>query len=142
VVYHWHIIIKAPVGYLNQGIIIFIVFAAFSNSVVGGVWKGQGASLVVLTIIISLIIFLVVLIVCLSGVHILRFAIEDQPAIFFCSTQKTLAAAVPLGISLFGSDPTFGVILLPAIIYHPIQLIFGAFFFGRFRKQIIASEQI
>lgn len=125
--------IKAPIGYLSQIVIVFIVFSAFSNSVAGGVWEGRGAGLVVVTTILCLTIFLAVTGLCVWMIKLFRFSREDQVAILFCATQKTLAAAIPLGISLFGLDPSFGVILLPVMIYHPIQLIGGAFLIGRYR---------
>jgi sodium/bile acid cotransporter 7 len=129
------LIIKVPAGYMNQGIIVFIVFSAFSNSVTGGVWEGQGGPLVFLTFVLCLLIFVVVVVICLWGITVLKFEKEDQSAIFFCSTQKTLAAAIPLAISLFGDDPTIGIMLLPVMIYHPIQLILGALLINRFRRQ-------
>ncbi|MCB1122527.1 MAG: bile acid:sodium symporter, partial [Verrucomicrobiae bacterium] len=51
--------IRTPGQYLNQSIIIFIVFAAFSNSVAGGVWKGLGADIVVTTSFICLVLYAV-----------------------------------------------------------------------------------
>lgn len=134
--------IRTPGQYLNQSIIIFIVFAAFSNSVAGGVWKGQGADIVVTTSFICLVLYAVGNGLSLWSSRVLGFSVEDRPAIFYCSTQKTLAAAVPLGTSLFGSDPAFGIILLPVMIYHPIQLILGAFLFSRFRKQAEPGGQV
>jgi solute carrier family 10 (sodium/bile acid cotransporter), member 7 len=132
--------IKKPAQYLNQAVILFIVFAAFSNSMMGGVWNGQGPTILLSTILICLFLFVLVYFLNAWGNRFFQFSMEDRPAIYYCSTQKTLATAVPLGISLFGTDPAFGIILLPVMVYHLIQLFVGAFFFQRFRDQIESSS--
>ena len=126
--------IRPYIGHFSQLVIVFIVFAAFSNSVKGGAWDGQSPMLVFVTILICLFVFLVITIVCLYVLHLLQFDQSDRAAIFFCGTQKTLATGIPLGVSLLGNDPAFGIILLPLMIYHPIQLLFGAVFIHRFQK--------
>lgn len=126
--------IRPYIGHFSQLVIVFIVFAAFSNSVEGGAWDGQSPMLIVVTILICLFVFLVITIVCLYLLHLMKFDQSDRAAIFFCGTQKTLATGIPLGISLLGNDPAFGIILLPLMIYHPIQLLLGAVFIHRFQK--------
>ena len=118
---------KLGVGYFNQLVIVFIVFAVFSNSVTGGAWEGQGHRIVLISLGICVGIFVVVNVLCFALVRLLKIPRDEQVAILFCGTQKTLAAGVPLGISLFGNDPSFGIILLPVMLYHPVQLILGAF---------------
>ena len=126
--------IRPYVGHFSQLVIVFIVFAAFANSVVGGACDGQSLSLIFLTTLICLFLFLVISIVCLLLLHSLKFEQSDRAAVFFCGTQKTLATGIPLGVSLLGADPAFGIILLPLMIYHPIQLLLGAVFIPRFQK--------
>jgi sodium/bile acid cotransporter 7 len=46
----------------------------------------------------------------------------DGVAAEFCAVQKTLASGVPLAGVIFAGDPRTGLILLPLLIYHPLQL--------------------
>jgi sodium/bile acid cotransporter 7 len=46
----------------------------------------------------------------------------DGIAAEFCAVQKTLASGVPLAGVIFAGDPRTGLILLPLLIYHPLQL--------------------
>jgi sodium/bile acid cotransporter 7 len=47
----------------------------------------------------------------------------DRIAAAFCAPQKTIAAGIPLAKAIFGSHPGLGLILLPVLLYHPLQLI-------------------
>ncbi len=126
--------LKGPFGYFNQFVIIFIVFVVFSNSVVGGAWVGQGRSIILMTLELCVVLFLMLTAICGGLLFLTKIPRDEQVAVYFCSTQKTLAAGIPLGISLFGSDPSFGVILLPVMLFHPVQLILGAFLIGPLRR--------
>jgi sodium/bile acid cotransporter 7 len=46
-------------------------------------------------------------------------------------SQKSLATGVPLANVIFGAHPGLGVILLPVMIYHPIQLFVCGWLAGR-----------
>jgi sodium/bile acid cotransporter 7 len=47
--------------------------------------------------------------------------------VFFAATQKSLAVGLPMGYLLFGQDnPQLFAILLPLILFHPLQLLLGA----------------
>jgi len=43
--------------------------------------------------------------------------------VMFCGSQKTLAAGIPMAQLIFAGHPAMGLILLPIMIYHPLQLI-------------------
>ena len=40
----------------------------------------------------------------------------------FCGSKKTLASGVPMAKLLFGAHPAVGVIVLPIMFYHQLQL--------------------
>ena len=126
--------VKTIAGYFNHLVILFIVFTVFANSVIGGAWEGQGQGIVLHTLGICLLVFVLVTVFCFVLLSLTKFPRDEQVAVYFCGTQKTLAAGVPLGISLFGEDPSFGLILLPLILYHLLQLIVGAFLFEPLKR--------
>ena len=53
----------------------------------------------------------------------LGFPFEDRIAVVFCGSKKSIAAGVPMAQVIFSGDPRLGLILLPLLIYHPLQLI-------------------
>ncbi|UFK84756.1 bile acid:sodium symporter [Acinetobacter baumannii] len=46
----------------------------------------------------------------------------DQITVFFCGSKKTLASGVPMAQILFIGQP-LGMIVLPIMIFHQIQLM-------------------
>ncbi len=50
------------------------------------------------------------------------FSRADQITVFFCGSKKTLASGVPMAQILFIGQP-LGMIVLPIMIFHQIQLM-------------------
>ena len=130
---------KILFGHINQGVIIFLVFAAFANSVKGGIWESQGWDMLWFTALLCLALFFLVNALALLFIRLDFFTQEEKPAVFFCSTQKTLATGATFANSLFGADPTLGIILLPVIVYHPIQLVLGGLLIPWFKGERTGS---
>ena len=76
-------------------------------------------------------IFVIVETVC----KLLKFNIEDRIAAVFCGSKKTVASGVPMAQLIFGADPHIGLILLPLMIYHPMQLLICGVMAGRWAKR-------
>jgi sodium/bile acid cotransporter 7 len=49
--------------------------------------------------------------------------VEDEIVAVFCGSKKTLAAGVPMAKVLFGAHPGLGLIMLPIMFYHQLQLL-------------------
>lgn len=112
---------------LSNSFIVFIVFAAFSQSVSSGIWGEVGFNAVISTLLLTLLfLFLFSALVWFTS----PLASKEMPgriAAFFCSSQKTLASGVPMASILFaslpaGGDLTIGLMILPLMCYHPLQL--------------------
>ncbi len=114
---------KKLLGNLSSGIILFIVFAAFANSVKAQIWSqyGFGITLVALGGVV------VIYALATGGVELMARLMglgrADKIAASFCAPQKTLASGVPMAKVIFGAAPGLGLILLPIMFYHPLQLI-------------------
>lgn len=121
----------------SQGIILFIVHAAFATSVASGFWERQSPALLFPLLLgaLGLLGLVGVLVWWSSGWLELRP--EHRPAAYFCASQKSLATGLPLAASIFagvGQGVDFSLLLLPLLCYHPAQLIFAAWLSGRFRR--------
>ncbi len=60
---------------------------------------------------------------------------EDKVAAIFCGSKKTLASGVPMAQLIFGAPPGLALILLPIMIYHPLQLMVGGVLAQRWRQE-------
>jgi solute carrier family 10 (sodium/bile acid cotransporter), member 7 len=122
---------------LSNGVILFIVYTAFCDSVEGRVWEKYGISLTIEVLGAVLVLFTTVSVLVVgvsSAVHLSR---EDFIAALFCSVKKTLAMGVPLAQLIFGAHANLGLILLPIMFYHPFQLFVCGLLANRFATQQI-----
>ena len=116
--------VKLPslVKAFDQGSILMVVYGAFRSAVVAGLWQQvNDLTLLYLTLACSVLLTLVMLL----AWHLpkwLGFQRADQITIFFCSSKKTLASGVPMAQILFIGQP-IGMIVLPIMIFHQIQLM-------------------
>ncbi|APU48382.1 bile acid:sodium symporter [Acinetobacter junii] len=106
----------------DQGSILMVVYGAFSSAVVAGLWQQvSGITLIYLTLACSVLLTILMLLA-LYLPKWLGFNQADQITIFFCSSKKTLASGVPMAQILFIGQP-LGMIVLPIMIFHQIQLM-------------------
>jgi len=64
-----------------------------------------------------------------------RVAVLDRSrsiAAYFCGTQKSLANGLPIARAIFGQSPLLGLIVLPLIVYHLLQIAIGSVVARRF----------
>jgi len=57
---------------------------------------------------------------------ILGFSDADRIAVLFCGSKKSLVQGAVMGRVMFPDPTVFGVILLPLMIYHALQLMAGS----------------
>jgi len=85
----------------------------------------EGVMLLVETVAGCALLFLIVLALTQWGSRLLGMPRGDRIAAVFCGSKKTLASGVPMAHLIFGANPAIGLILLPIMIYHPLQLLAG-----------------
>jgi sodium/bile acid cotransporter 7 len=113
---------KQLIGYVDRGSILLVVYAAFSEAVVGGIWHKISPAQLGLLLAVCGALLAVVLTITTYGARTLGFSPEDEKAITFCGSKKSLATGVPMAGILF-PGPTAGIIVLPLMIFHQIQLM-------------------
>jgi hypothetical protein len=65
---------------------------------------------------------------------------EDEAAVVFCGSKKSLASGLPMAKVLFSGHPGFGMIVLPIMCYNQIQVIVGAMLAQAYRRRIEAAS--
>ena len=122
---------KARIGVLDRVTILLLVYTSFCDSVKAGVWSAGAAPLLISTL--ASLVLLASAMGFVTGVsRAWGFSLPDRIAALFCGSKKTLASGVPMARLIFGAHPGLALILLPIMIYHPIQLIVGGWLAGRF----------
>lgn len=109
-------------SYLDRGAILLVVYTAFSGAVVEGVWDRVGALDLLRLTILCCVLLAVVLAATLAASRALGFDRADEVAIVFCGSKKSLATGAPMAGVLFATAGA-GLMLLPLMIFHQIQLM-------------------
>ena len=121
----------------DQGSILMVVYGAFSSAVVAGLWSQISMSTLMLLILACSVLLTLIMLLSLYIPKWLGFNVADQKTIFFCGSKKTLASGVPMAQILFIGQP-IGMIVLPIMIFHQIQLMVCGVIANYWSKQ---SEQ-
>lgn len=119
----------------DQGSILMVVYGAFSSAVVAGLWHQVSLTTLLLLIIACSVLLTVVMLLALFVPRWIGFDKADQKTIFFCGSKKTLASGVPMAQILFIGQP-IGMIVLPIMIFHQIQLMVCGIVANMWSKQV------
>ena len=118
----------------DQGSILMVVYGAFSSAVVAGLWNEVSWQTLLLLVLACSLFLTVIMLLAYYLPKLFGFNRKDQIAIFFCSSKKTLASGVPMAQILFIGQP-LGMIVLPIMIFHQIQLMVCGIIANRWSKQ-------
>lgn len=128
------------VGYVDRGSILLVVYSAFSEAVVQGIWTKVSALDLVRLLILCVVLLAAVLLATLFAARAFQFNKEDEITIVFCGSKKSLASGVPMAGVLF-PGATLGLILLPIMVFHQIQLMACAVIAGAYAKRADSDAQ-
>lgn len=125
---------KKWVSRISNTVILFIVYAAFCDSVRDRIWEKHGAALTSRTFAVALGLFLGISLMVHLSCKLLKLNRADRIAAYFCSVKKTLAMGVPLAALIFGNRTDLPLILLPVMFYHPVQLFLNGLLANRWAR--------
>ncbi|MFV3077021.1 bile acid:sodium symporter family protein [Niveispirillum fermenti] len=114
---------KKLLGYADRGSILLIIYVAFSKGVMSGMWSQfELADLLVLVVMLSGLLASVLIVTSFAARRILRFPVQDEIVLQFCGSKKSLASGLPMASILF-AGPQVGIVVLPLMLFHQLQLI-------------------
>ncbi|GMQ29486.1 bile acid:sodium symporter family protein [Algoriphagus confluentis] len=121
--------------YVDQIVIMIIVFTSFSESFAQGIFSPYSASTLVLLALTMLGIFVFSIAVIWVASGILGFGVQDRITALFCGSKKSLVHGVVIGKVIFPDAALLGLVLLPVMLYHIQQLILGSMLAGYFSRR-------
>ena len=120
--------------FVDQGSILLVVYGAFSEAVNEGIWQKTPIwDLAGLVLVCCLLLTLVLVAATLLS-KLFGFNQEDRITILFCGSKKSLATGVPMAQVLFAGS-TIGLLILPLMLFHQIQLMVCAVVAQRYAKR-------
>lgn len=112
---------KKVLGLVDRGSILLVVYTAFSEGMVQGIWHQVSPMRLAGLLVVEAVLLAVMLALTWYGTKALRFSREDRIAIQFAGSKKSLASGLPMASVLFGAHASLAV--LPLMLFHQMQLM-------------------
>ncbi len=107
---------------VDQCSILLVVYAAFSEAVGQGLWQKLTPLAFFNLAVVSCVLLALAMLSTAFVSRRLGFSREDQIAIVFCGSKKSMASGVPMAKVLFATS-SLGVLIVPLMLFHQIQLM-------------------
>ncbi|MDZ4326198.1 MAG: bile acid:sodium symporter family protein [Pseudomonas sp.] len=125
---------KSWLKFVDQGSILLVVYGAFSEAVIEGIWHQIPLWELAGLVVVCCIVLGLVLLASTVLSKAFGFNQEDRITILFCGSKKSLATGVPMAQVLFAGS-TIGVLILPLMLFHQIQLMVCAVLAQRYANR-------
>lgn len=114
---------KPTLNKFDKLIILLIIYKSFVQSFEDNIFNSVG--LVEMLSIVGLVLIIFVAVYRLTGWigKLLKFNHADQITNQFCGTKKSLVHGTVFSEALFGQTSVVGIILLPLMFYHALQIL-------------------
>ncbi|TDH26966.1 bile acid:sodium symporter [Segetibacter sp. 3557_3] len=119
----------------DQSIILLIVYTSFCESFERDMFRDFSIQDLLLLTACMAVLFFVVFFIVKAFCRLLRFDREDTITALFCSSKKSLVHGTVMSKVLFAGSEVTGIILLPVMLYHALQLIIASIMAQRYAAQ-------
>lgn len=138
----WQIILPLTIGFLlhrilsdfaekykqhlrifEKTVIVMIVYTAFSKSFSENIFSNYNVWTILGVAFGMMLLFTVIYWMLKIVCKLLRFSLEDTITTLFCGSKKSLVHGSAMAKVLFQNTASSGLVLMPIMMYHIIQLI-------------------
>jgi sodium/bile acid cotransporter 7 len=125
---------KGTIAITDRATILITVYSAFSAAVIEGIWSRLPLADLGVLFALCGVILAFALLFTRTVARLCGFKRDDEIVVVFCGTKKSLVQGVPMAQVLF-SGPDIGMILLPIMIFHQVQLMVCAVIARRYAQR-------
>lgn len=126
---------------VDRGVILLIVYGAFCESTASGLWSQFSIQTLGIVAGLALALLALALGYTAAVARWMKLDRADEAAAIFCGAKKSLASGAPMARILFAGNPAMGMIVLPILLYHQIQLIVCASLARRYALRRDATSE-
>jgi sodium/bile acid cotransporter 7 len=126
---------RKVLSFVDRGSILIVVYAAFSEGMVAGIWHQLDLAMLARLAIVDGALLAAVLATTTLLSRRLGFSRADEITIVFCGSKKSLASGLPMASVLFASS-SVGLIVLPLMLFHQLQLMVCAALARRYANEV------
>lgn len=109
-------------GIVDRGAILLVVYYAFGEAAINNLWHQLAPHDLIALLILNCALLAAVLVITTSASRLLGLSRQDEIALVFCGSKKSLGSGVPIASILFPAS-MIGAIILPLMLFHQIQLL-------------------
>ncbi|MBT2210481.1 bile acid:sodium symporter family protein [Actinomadura sp. NEAU-AAG7] len=113
---------RKPLSLYDRGVILLVVYTAFSQGVASGVWDELAPPELGVLALVTVGLLAVALGAAGLLSRLAKFNDADRIAVLFCGSQKSLASGLPMATVLF-AEASVSTAVLPLMLYHQFQLL-------------------
>ena len=130
---------KAVLGTIDRSSILLVVYTAFSEAVIQGLWQQMPLAALIGLLVVCAVLLALALCITTFAARRLGFSKEDEITIVFCGSKKSLASGIPMARVLFAGHAV-GAVVLPLMLFHQMQLMVCAVLAQRYAARARAAE--
>jgi len=123
----------ALVKMVDRGSVLLVVYTAFSMGMAKGIWSRVDPWRLVSVALVATALLALVLAGTTAMGRLARLDRGDAIVLLFCGSKKSLAAGLPIAWVIFDAA-TVGLIMLPLMLFHQIQLVICSVIAGRLAR--------
>jgi sodium/bile acid cotransporter 7 len=144
--------IKAHINTANVSsfCILLLVWLTFCNTFGNSTVRTVSGRDVAGTVFLNVALFILFVVVCFVVAwpppplqalrRVLRLRRPDAVAVVICGSTKTVAMGVPLISVMYKQVPYAGLLALPLIVYHALQVLLGGLMLEPLKKWCLAGD--
>jgi sodium/bile acid cotransporter 7 len=126
---------------VDRGSVLLVVYSAFSAGMAEHIWGQLSIWRVLATAAVCAGLLAAVLAMTAAVGKVAGFSVPDRIVLVFCGSKKGLAAGLSMAAVLFAGRPV-GLIVLPLMIFHQIQLITCAILAQHFARRPESVDEV
>lgn len=126
---------KTQLKFFDQTIILIIIYTSFCKSFALNLFEDLSVIEILLLMAGLLGFFFLIILITRLIARILQFNMEDTITLMFCGSKKSLVHGTVMSKVLFAGSPAAGIVLLPLMLYHALQLIAASVMAQRMEKR-------
>src|SRR5690242_4451057 len=107
---------------VDRGSVLLMVYGAFSAATLSGMWSRIPLSSLVVLAAVDAALLATMLAATAFTARRFGLSREDEIAIVFCGSKKSLVTGIPMANALF-AGASLGLVVLPLMIFHQLQLM-------------------
>ena len=126
---------RKMLGTVDRGSVLLMVYTVFSAATVGGIWHQLTPGLFAILGAVDAALLALMLAATAGVARWFGFSRADEIAIVFCGSKKSLVSGITMANVLF-AGPALGLIVLPMMIFHQLQLMACAALARHYAKRL------